>query len=107
MAKTSISDIQNLFYQFKQSGESNENFRYWNLYLNFFYPAMRDFEFAVRTGDFDFFLSGVDRSILILFATGRTHYKRFATLFQQDLLTYKESSQYFTDILKRVTLLPR
>ena len=98
MSKTSLSDIH-FFMNLKNLDRVMKTF--------YFYPAMCDFELAVRKGDWNLLLSGVYRCILAFFSTGMTHYKTFATLFQQELLNLQRKFPVFSDILRRVTLLPR
>ena len=58
----------------------------WNIFLQYLYPTLCDFELSVRKGDWDLFIAAVRRCLPIFFAMGRTNYRRWAPLFYQDCL---------------------
>ena len=103
-SKLSVSSLKQLFDEYKISNQSNENFRYWDIFLRDMYPTLRDFELSVRKGDWGLFLDAVQRSLPIFFATGRSNYSRWAPIFYQDCL---DLHRQFPDIyrhFKRVIL---
>ena len=96
-SKITTSTLMKHFKEFQDSNEGNENFSYWNIFLHQMYPALRDFELSVRKGDWHLFMSAVRRCIPIFFATGRTNYSRWGTIFYQDALDLQRK---FPELLK-------
>ena len=84
--KVSLDRLHKAFLEFKGSNHGNENFLYWELFLRDMFPCARDFEVSVRTGNWELFLSAVERSLGIFFGTGKPNYSRFGALFYQDCL---------------------
>lgn len=80
----SLRSLHSAFKEFRQSQNADENFAYWNLFLDYLYPCFRDFESSVRSGNWKLFLSSVERSIVIFFAMARPNYSRYGPLFLQD-----------------------
>ena len=64
-SKSSISRLQQLFQEYQNTNESNTHFVYWNIFLHNIFPTLRDFELAVREGDWDLFLDAILRSLPI------------------------------------------
>ena len=86
LTTVSLMKLRTAFKTYQKSQEGSQNFEYWNIFLNFMYPCVRDFETSVRTGKFDLYLSAVERSLTIFFATGKPNYSRYGSLFYQDCL---------------------
>ena len=84
--KVSLDRLHKAFLEFKGSNHGNENFLYWELFLKDMFPCARDFEVSVRTGNWELFLSAVERSLGIFFGTGKPNYSRYGALFYQDCL---------------------
>lgn len=112
--KSTVQPLHELFQEYKQSRKENENMVYWNIFTSYIYPILRDFELAVRKGDWTLFLSGVKRSLGLFFATGRTNYSRFGPLFYFDSLDlqrkfpqlyrhFKEQRNFVCRLTKRST----
>ena len=97
MATLSVQQLRSAFKSFKQSNNGNQNFEFWDIFLDFMYPCIRDFESSVRCGKWELFLSAIERSLVIFFATGRPNYSRYGTLFYQDCLDLQRK---FPDIYK-------
>ena len=99
LLKTGLQDVKRSFEAFKESQRGNKNFEYWDMFLNFMFPCLRDFEVAVRTGNWDLFLSAVERSLFIFFGLGKHNYSRYGPLFYQDCLdiqrTFPEIYRHF------------
>ena len=84
--KVSLDRLHKAFLEFKGSNHGNENFLYWELFLKDMFHCARDFEVSVRTGNWELFLSAVERSLGIFFGTGKPNYSRYGALFYQDCL---------------------
>ena len=84
--KVSLDRLHKAFLEFKGSNHENENFLYWELFLKDMFPCARDLEVSVRTGNWELFLSAVERSLGIFFGTGKPNYSRYGALFYQDCL---------------------
>ena len=84
--KVSLDRLHKAFLEFKGSNHGNENFLYWELFMKDMFPCARDFEVSVRTGNWELFLSAVERSLGIFFGTGKPNYSRYGALFYQDCL---------------------
>ena len=84
--KVSLDRLQTSFLQFKGSNHGNENFLYWEIFQRDIFPCARDFEVSVRTGNWELFLSAVERSLEIFFGTRKPNYSRYGALFYQDCL---------------------
>ena len=86
LAKVTLEKLNSAFNEFRKSHNADQNYEYWNLFLDHMYPCIRDFEASVRTGKWELFVSAVERSLVLFFATGRPNYSRYGPLFHQDCL---------------------
>ena len=69
--KVLLDRLQTSFLKFKGSNHGNENFLYWEIFQRDMFPCARDFEVSFRTGNWELFLSAVERSLEIFFGTGK------------------------------------
>lgn len=85
-SKVSSNKLKESFLKFLLSCESNQNYQYWNYFQHELHPILRDFELAVRKGDWDLFVSAVGRSLNVFFGGSRPNYSRYGSIFYEDML---------------------
>ena len=91
---TSGIKLKEAFCKFVSSQESNDNYRYWNVFIYEIYSTFRDFELSVRKGDWKLFTNAVSRSLDIFFAAGKTNYSRYGSLFYEDIMDLQRKFPY-------------
>ena len=78
--------LKEAFCKFVSSQESNDNYRYWNVFNNEIYSTSRNFELSVRKGDWKLFTNAVSKSLDIFFTAGKPNYSRYGSLFFEDIM---------------------
>ena len=100
-AKESLEEVSKAFKKFRSSSEANENYAYWNIFIDDLFSVLTDFELSVRRGEWEEFVVQCRRCVPIFFAKGRTHYSRYSPLFVEDCLdlqrTFPDVYRHFVD----------
>ena len=69
--------------------EASQNFWYWYNFIFNIYPIARDLSQSFRIGNWNGYVTSVERSLPLFFAYGRTNYLRFAPIFFEDCMDLK------------------
>ena len=84
------SDLFKPLEKFRQEGKATSlQFLYWDTFLDSIYPVLRDLTRSQREGDWDLYLSAIQRALPLTFAFDRVNYKRWLPLYYEDCISLK------------------
>ena len=69
---------------------TNDNFRYWSIFLDNLFPILTDLTQSFRQGDWNKHLSAVRRAIPLFFAFGHTNYSRWTPIYYEECLNLEK-----------------
>ena len=69
----------------------SKSFEYWKTYVADLFPVIRDLTNSLRSGNWNAYLSAIERATSLFFFFGRTNYCRWTPLFLQDCYQLKNN----------------
>ena len=90
-AKEDGSAVQAAFEVYlNERASQSQSFNYWKMYVSDLLPIIRDLTNSLRSGDWNLYVSAVERATSLFFFFGRTNYCRWTPLFLQDCYQLKD-----------------